>query len=79
MRGSTMGGMSFTKLATGGESWSMKHGYGQRHCFSGGRRKPPAGDCARMQARKSYDLEKSDGARWQKVASFLVSVGACKQ
>jgi len=27
----------------------------------------------------SYALEKSQGERWQKIASFLVDTGACKQ
>jgi photosystem II stability/assembly factor-like uncharacterized protein len=62
----------------GGESWSMKEATASPGAFpaapksSGWRLRADA-------ASKSYDLEKSDGAHWQKVASFLVSVGACKQ
>lgn len=62
----------------GGESWSMKQATESPIAFpaapknSGWRVRADA-------ATKSYDLEKSDGARWQKIASFLVSVGACKQ
>jgi len=65
---------------TGGESWSMKQASEKPIAF-------PAQDAAatpvwRLRAdaaNHSYDLEKSDGAHWQKVASFLVSAGACKQ
>jgi photosystem II stability/assembly factor-like uncharacterized protein len=63
---------------TGGESWSMKQAGAGAIAFpavtktSGWRLRADA-------ATHSFDLEKSDGARWQKVASFLVHVGACKQ
>jgi photosystem II stability/assembly factor-like uncharacterized protein len=62
----------------GGESWSIKQATASPIAFpaatknSGWRLRADAGT-------KSYDLEKSDGAHWQKVASFLVKVGACKQ
>jgi photosystem II stability/assembly factor-like uncharacterized protein len=65
---------------TGGESWSMKQ------ASASPIPSPPAKDAKtsgwRVRANAathSFDLEKSDGARWQKVASFLVNVGACKQ
>jgi photosystem II stability/assembly factor-like uncharacterized protein len=62
----------------GGESWTMKQATAGAIAFpaapktTGWRLRADAGT-------KSYDLEKSDGARWQKVASFLVRVGACKE
>jgi len=65
---------------TGGESWSMTASSEKPIAFpqphdagaSGWRIRPDA-------ASHSYDVEKSDGAHWQKIASFLVNLGACKQ
>ena len=63
---------------TGGESWSMKQAGPGAIPFpvatktSGWRLRADA-------ATHSFDVEKSDGSRWQRVASFLVHVGACKQ
>ena len=63
---------------TGGESWSMKQATASPIPFqpatktSGWRLRADA-------ATHSFDLEKSDGSGWQKVAGFLVNVGACKQ
>lgn len=63
---------------TGGESWSMKQAgagvipFPAASKTSGWRLRADA-------ATHSFDLEKSDGAHWQKVASFLVHLGACKQ
>ena len=65
---------------TGGESWSMKQASGQPDRVSAGKDPKRSGWRLRADAAtKSYELEKSDGARWQKMASFLVNVGACKQ
>jgi photosystem II stability/assembly factor-like uncharacterized protein len=65
---------------TGGESWSMKQ------ASASPIPSPPSTDAKtsgwRVRANAathSFDLEKSDGARWQKLASFLVNAGACKQ
>lgn len=62
----------------GGESWSLKQAMASPIAFP-----PSAKNTGRRlrvdAATKSYDLEKSDGSRWQKVASFQVSAGACKQ
>jgi photosystem II stability/assembly factor-like uncharacterized protein len=63
---------------TGGESWSLKQAIASPIPFppptksSGWRLRADA-------ATHSYDLEKSDGSRWQRVAGFLINVGACKQ
>ena len=63
---------------TGGESWSMKQATASPIPF------PPATKSSGWRLRAdaathSYDLEKADGSRWQKVAGFLINVGACKQ
>jgi hypothetical protein len=63
---------------TGGESWSMKQATASPIPF------PPAPKSSGWRLRAdaathSFDLEKSDGSRWQKVAGFLINVGACKQ
>jgi photosystem II stability/assembly factor-like uncharacterized protein len=65
---------------TGGESWSMKQATASAIAFP--RAKDPARSGWRLRvnsAERGFDLEKSDGARWQKTASFLVKVGACKE
>lgn len=62
----------------GGESWSLKQATAGPIAFPAATKTP--GWRLRADAgTKSYDLEKSDGTRWQKVAGFLVNVGACKQ
>jgi photosystem II stability/assembly factor-like uncharacterized protein len=65
---------------TGGESWSLKQASAGPIPFP--RAKEPGTSGWRVRAdaaTHSFDIEKSEGARWQKVASFLVNVGACKQ
>jgi hypothetical protein len=63
---------------TGGESWSMKQASASPIPFPAATRS--SGWRLRADsATHSFDLEKSDGSRWQKVAGFLVNVGACKQ
>lgn len=63
---------------TGGESWSMKQAGASAIPFPAAAR--TSGWRLRADASThSFDLEKSDGARWQKIASFLVNVGACKR
>ena len=64
---------------TGGESWATQQAsadpirfpYG-RSGESGWRLQPDA-------STHSYDIEKSEGARWRKIASFLVNIAACKE
>ena len=63
---------------TGGESWSMKQATASPIPF------PPAAKTSGWRLRAdaathSFELEKSDGSHWQKVAGFLVNAGACKQ
>ena len=70
----------FYETRTGGESWSMKLASASPIPFPPARDFKTSGLRVRADAAThSFDLEKSDGARWQKVASFLVNVGACKQ
>ena len=65
---------------TGGESWSLKQASAAAIKFPHNRESGTTGWRMRADAAtKSYDLERSDGARWQKVASFLVHIGTCKQ
>jgi photosystem II stability/assembly factor-like uncharacterized protein len=65
---------------TGGESWSMKQASASSIAFPRSSETGTSGWRVRAAAAThSFDLEKSDGARWQKVASFLVNVGVCKQ
>jgi photosystem II stability/assembly factor-like uncharacterized protein len=63
---------------SGGESWSMKQATVSAIPF------PPATKTSGWRLRAdaathSFEVEKSDGSRWQKIAGFLVNVGACKQ
>jgi hypothetical protein len=62
---------------TGGESWSMKQA--AKTVSFPLPIKTPGWRLRTDASTHSFDLEKSDGAHWQKIASFLVSVGACKQ
>lgn len=65
---------------TGGESWALRQSsltpirfpLNPAPSSSGWRLRADAGS-------HSYALEKSQGQRWQKIASFLVDAGACKQ
>jgi hypothetical protein len=63
---------------SGGESWSLKQATASAIPFP-----PPAKTSGwRLRAdaaTHSFEVEKSDGSRWQKIAGFLVNVGACKQ
>jgi hypothetical protein len=61
---------------TGGESWSMKQA--AKAISFPMPIKTPGWRLRTDASTHSFDLEKSDGAHWQKVASFLVNVGACK-
>lgn len=65
---------------TGGESWSLKQATASPIPLPPARDAKTSGWRLRADAgTRSFDIEKSDGAHWQKVASFLVNVGACKQ
>lgn len=65
---------------TGGETWSLRQASADPIRFP---RSPKSGSSGwRIRAdaaTSSYAVEKSDGQRWQKVASFLVRAGTCKQ
>ena len=65
---------------TGGESWSLQQASADPIRFPKTKESGPSGWRIRPEAAtNSYAVEKSDGQRWQKVASFLVRVGVCKQ
>jgi photosystem II stability/assembly factor-like uncharacterized protein len=70
----------FYETRTGGESWSMKQASASVIPFPQAKEPGASGWRVRADAAThSFDLDKSDGARWQKVASFVVTVGVCKQ
>jgi photosystem II stability/assembly factor-like uncharacterized protein len=65
---------------TGGESWSLRQASANPIPFP--RNKGGASNSWRLHAdgpANSYFLERSQGEHWQKVASFLVNIGKCKQ
>jgi len=65
---------------TGGESWSLRQASADPIRFPKTREPGSAGWRIRADSSsKSFAVEKSEGQRWQKVASFLVHVGSCKQ
>lgn len=65
---------------TGGESWSLRQASADPIRFPKTREPGSAGWRIRADSStKSYAVEKLEGPRWQKVASFLVHVGSCKQ
>ncbi len=65
---------------TGGESWSLKQASADPIRFPKTKDARAAGWRIRADSpTKSYAIEKSEGQRWQKLASFLVQVGSCKQ
>lgn len=65
---------------TGGESWSLKQASPDPIRFPKTKDAGVAGWRIRADSStKSYTIEKSEGQRWQKLASFLVHVGSCKQ
>ena len=64
----------------GGESWSLRQASANPIRFPRTREPGPSGWRIRADApTSSFAVEKSEGERWQKVASFLVHVGSCKQ
>lgn len=65
---------------TGGESWALKQASARPIAFPRNREPGASGWRVRPDsATHSYDLEKQEGQRWIKMASFLVVAGACKQ
>jgi len=65
---------------TGGESWSLKQASADPIRFPHAREPGASGWRLHADAAThSYDLEKSESERWQKIASFLVNIGTCKQ
>jgi len=65
---------------TGGETWSLRQASADPIRFPRNTKTGSSGYRIRADAAtKSYVVEKSEGQRWQKVASFLVHVGSCKQ
>ena len=65
---------------TGGESWSLRQASANPIRFPKTKDAGSAGWRIRADSStKSYAVEKSEGQRWQKVASFLVHAGTCKQ
>jgi photosystem II stability/assembly factor-like uncharacterized protein len=64
----------------GGESWSLRQASANPIPFPRNKEASPSGWRIRAEAASSsYAVEKSEGQRWQKIASFLVRVGSCKQ
>jgi len=65
---------------TGGESWSLRQASASPIRFPRTKESRPSAWRIRTEAAtKSYVVETSEGQRWQRVASFLVHVGSCKQ
>lgn len=65
---------------TGGESWSLKQSSADPIRFPGPAESGSPGWRVRANAAtRSYDIEKSQGERWQRVAAFLVNLGSCTQ
>ena len=65
---------------TGGESWAMRRASSSPIPLQHAREPGASGWRLRADAAShSYVLEKSQGEKWQKTASFLVDAGACRQ
>jgi photosystem II stability/assembly factor-like uncharacterized protein len=65
---------------TGGESWAMRQESVDSIHFPKTTEAGTTGWRLRADAQShSYVIEKSQGERWQRTASFLVDAGACKQ
>lgn len=64
----------------GGESWTLKQASAAPIRLT--RARGPGASGWRIRAdgpTSSYAIEKSEAGRWQKIASFLVHIGSCKQ
>lgn len=65
---------------TGGESWALRQASAAPIRFPHTKEARSSGWRIRADAAtKSYAIEKMEAERWQKVASFLVQVGSCKE
>jgi hypothetical protein len=65
---------------TGGESWAMQQASADPIRFPHGRESAdPAWRLRADAATHSYEIERRESNHWQKVASFLVNVTACKE
>jgi len=64
---------------TGGESWAMQQASASPIPFPHGGTSEPGWRLQPSAATHTFDVEKSEGSRWQKVASFLVNVATCKE
>lgn len=65
---------------TGGESWELRQASPSAIHVARAKESSESGWRLRTDSStKSYVIEKSEGQRWQKLASFLVQVGSCKQ
>jgi hypothetical protein len=68
------------ETVTGGESWAIQKS-SENPIRSGQERSAgtPAWRVRTDAATHSYVIEKSENARWQKVASFVVNIASCKE
>jgi len=65
---------------TGGESWSLKEASASAIRFPKARDTGSSGWRIRADApTKSFLLERQEAEKWRKEASFLISIGSCKQ
>ncbi len=65
---------------TGGESWALRQADSAPIHFPLNREPNPSGWRLRADApTHSYAIEKLQGDHWQRIASFLVDAGACKE
>lgn len=68
------------QTSTGGESWVMQQTSADPTRLIKEKQAGPSGWRVRTDAAThSYVIEKSENSRWQKVASFLVSIANCKE
>jgi hypothetical protein len=68
------------ETATGGESWSLVRESRDPIAFPKALSEENAAWRVRADgASRAYDIERSQGEHWAKVASFLVNIGQCKQ
>jgi hypothetical protein len=71
------GNRELYETQTGGASWAIGQTPAESARFP--KEKPPGWRARTDAATHSYVIEKSENNRWQKVASFLVTVAICKE